>query len=60
MYLQAHPGENVKASIDIVLGAASTDGRKWNIKVTQVILIQYSTVKVKTIKWLILYLNAAL
>ena len=45
MYLQAHPGENVKASIDIVLGAASTDGRKWNIKVTQVILIQYNTVQ---------------
>ena len=58
MYLQAHPGENVKASIDIVLGAASTDGRKWNIKVTQVILIQYSTIK--TIKWLILYLYDAL
>ena len=35
MYLQAHPAENVDASIEISLGA-STEARKWSIRVTQV------------------------
>ena len=35
MYLQAHPAENVDASIAIRLGA-STEARKWSIRVTQV------------------------
>ena len=35
MYLQAHPAENVDASIEIRLGA-STEARKWSIRVTQV------------------------
>jgi len=35
MYLQAHPAENVDASIEISLGA-STEARKWSIRVTQI------------------------
>ena len=41
MYLQAHPAENVDASIEISLGA-STEARKWSIRVTQVKLLAIS------------------
>ena len=35
MYLQAHPAQDVDATVTIVLGS-STSGRKWSIRVTQV------------------------
>jgi len=36
IYLQAHPQENVDATIDIVVGSGSTEARKWNIRVSQI------------------------
>jgi len=36
IYLQAHPNENVDATLDIVIGSGSTEARKWNIRVTQI------------------------
>ena len=41
MYLQAHPAKDVDATVTIVLGS-STSGRKWSIRVTQVIKIIFS------------------
>ena len=41
MYLQAHPAQDVDATVTIVLGT-STSGRKWSIRVTQVINIIFS------------------
>ena len=41
MYLQAHPAQDVDATVTIVLGS-STSGRKWSIRVTQVINIIFS------------------
>ena len=38
MYLQAHPAQDVDATVTIVLGT-STSGRKWSIRVTQVTYI---------------------
>lgn len=38
MYLQAHPAQDVDATVTIVLGS-STSGRKWSIRVTQVTYI---------------------
>ena len=45
MYLQAHPAENVDASIEISLGA-STEARKWSIRVTQVKLLAIWVIKI--------------
>jgi len=36
MYLNANPGKNVDASIDIVIGSGSTQARRWSIRVTQI------------------------
>ena len=36
MYLNAEEGTDLCATIDILIGAASTVGRTWNIRVSQV------------------------
>ena len=36
MYLNAYPGKNLDASVAITIGSASSQGRRWSIRVTQI------------------------
>ena len=36
MYLDAYPGKNLDATIAISIGSASSTGRRWSIRVTQI------------------------